>query len=171
MTRSLLATVLLLGASAAHADFADDFKACAAIAGDSARLACYDALAKHSSAAPAAILPAAPVAAAAPQPANLTPAMTPEQRFGLESVEKSAEQKAQETDVIASRLSGPFKGWDPKTKFVLKNGQVWKNIGGDTVFLPDGGEDKIVTIEKGAFGAYYLGVEGLNRKAKVKRIK
>lgn len=166
MNRLLLATGLMLAAGAAHADFVQDFKACAALRADAERLACYDKLAAE----PAAIV--APVAAAAPVAA--VPALTPEQSFGIETLNKAVReevQQAPDTDVIASRLVGPLQSWNAKTRFVLANGQVWKNVGGDEVYIPGGAENKIVTVERGAFGAYYLAIEGLNRKAKVKRVK
>lgn len=158
MNRVALLSALMLAATAAHADFAADFKTCSTITVDSERLACYDKLAQT----PQSL---STVSASAPNPVA---------SFGLETIAKTPEQKADKVnnpDVIAARLKGMFKGWKPDTRFALDNGQIWKNVGGDSVFLPDGGENPVVTVERGALGAYYLGVEGLNRKAKVKRVK
>lgn len=162
MNRLLLATTLLALNGAARADFASDFLACAALDNGAERLGCYDALARRGAGLAPPTQPAIPAAPAAP-------ALSQEQRFGLESVAEKPESE-RDAEAIQARYQGEFKGWAPKSQFVLDNGQVWKNVGGDSVYYP-AGTNPAVRIEKGAFGAYWLSVEGLNRKAKVKRVK
>lgn len=139
--------VLALGLSTAAARD-DDLARCAVIADAQARLACFDALnASHE-----------------PEP-------TPDaaDRFGAESLPQQREQKAASTR-IESRLVGRFTGWDRNTEFVLENGQVWRCT--DCIGVHHSGiESPAVTIRRSFTGVYWLKVEGLNRQAKVRRVK
>lgn len=172
MKKLALVMALALCSSYANAELATDVTRCRSIAENSARLACYDQL--QIPGAPAAAQNSAPVANAAPV-APITPAA----EFGADSLKRSvlraeADHQAAvavEADSISSELVGPFKGWDPKTRFELRNGQVWKNVGGDSVYQPGNAQNVRVTVEKGALGSYYLSFEGLNRRAKVRRVK
>jgi hypothetical protein len=60
-----------------------------------------------------------------------------------------------------------------KAIFVLDNGQVWRQIDGDTtnVLAPAPGSRMRVTIEVGFMGSYNLTIEGRNNLIKVNRLK
>lgn len=71
---------------------------------------------------------------------------------------------------IFSSISGEFRGWEQGSRFTLDNGQVWK-VTDSTARLRVNLTDPKVTIEPGAFGAWYLKVEGYNSRAGVTRVK
>ena len=60
-----------------------------------------------------------------------------------------------------------------KAVFVLENGQVWRQLEGDTTVVvdPARGEKMKVLIERGALGSYNLTIEGRNVLIKVVRLK
>ena len=60
-----------------------------------------------------------------------------------------------------------------KSIFILDNGQIWKQIDGDTfeVQPPRRGDTMKVTIEKAMMGSFSLTVDGRNGLVKVRRIK
>lgn len=147
-----LAGVLLFASLPAWAA-SEELQRCAGITEDAARLACYDTLAGQ---------PSKPVATAAVP----TPASAP-QDFGAEQLHRAPDETA--PAVLHSRILGDFSGWDPKTRFVLENGQVWQNIGDGSVYFR--AHDPAVSIEKSAFGGYWLQVEGLSTQTRVRRIR
>ena len=85
-------------------------------------------------------------------------------QFGNERIAQAEE----ETDQIASRILGEFKGWSGYTEFQLENGQVWKQS--STGLLIVRINNPTVTIKKSFFGTYNLNVEGVNSSIKVRRI-
>lgn len=138
----LLLTALLLAACAAQAE--STLATCAAIAADTERLACYDALAA-----------ARPAEAAA--------------NFGAEALPKKADA-SESPQQIRARLRGDFSGWEKGTRFELDNGQVWK-VTDDRAMSPGRPlSQPAVSIERGLFGSYFLSVEGAGRSAKVQRV-
>lgn len=73
------------------------------------------------------------------------------------------------TEAVTSTLKGDFRGWENGTVLELTNGQRWR-VMGSTYYTPRGIPNVKVTIERGAFGSWYLQVDGLNAGTKVKRI-
>lgn len=70
---------------------------------------------------------------------------------------------------FSSRILGTFKGWFGKTEFHLENGQVWQQVEDDRYAANL--VDPVVTMKPGAFGAWRMKVDGLNRTTLVKRIR
>ncbi len=60
-----------------------------------------------------------------------------------------------------------------KAIFILENGQVWRQIDGDStdVWAPAPGTRMRVTIETGAFSSYNLTIDGRKGLIKVNRLK
>jgi len=115
---------------------------------------------------PAAPVPAAPPAAGGKAPERLTGAAA----FGREEqVQAEAEKARGVPREIQSRIAGAFAGWSGGTVFTLENGQVWRQVepGVFSVLL----DQPKITVRKGAFGAFYLGVEGYGSRIKVVRVK
>ena len=80
-------------------------------------------------------------------------------------------QRTGEAGEIYSSISGEFRGWSGAgTRLKLDNGQVWE-VTDSTARLKVLMNDPQVIIEPGAFGSWYLRVEGYNSRARVKRIK
>lgn len=133
---------------------------CRGIAEAAPRLACYDAM---EVAAKAVTAPPKPVAAV-PQPAPAVVAKTEVEKFGL--VDKAV--KKDELDVIESTIPGSFEGWEATTVFRLANGQVWR-VSDDSA-RPHYVDNPIIKITRGAFGAFYMEIQGTKIAPRVKRI-
>jgi hypothetical protein len=118
--------------------------------------------------APAAAQSGTVAAAPASQPdvAGTDQPASGEDDFGIESMEGSI---AKDVDRIESRYAGPFEGWDGDTIFELENGQVWQQSqSGRLVYRA---ENPKIVIKRGMLGGYYLSVDDVNRRVRVKRIK
>jgi len=70
--------------------------------------------------------------------------------------------------VIETSIVGQFRGWSPKEKIKMTNGQVWQVIDGSTgaVNLTD----PKVTIRRDFIGGYHLEFEGANVYPRVKQV-
>jgi hypothetical protein len=178
-------------AAAAHAAPNVEFAVglCAAKADAAARLACYDAIAAklqagEAVAAPVPAAPPAPVAPpAAPAPVAAAPvavpapvaapAAQPEARFGAETLRKEERASAgqpEEVDSIQGEIAQLAFAQNGRAIFTLSNGQVWRQINGDTTPFRGKQGDK-ATIERSLFGSYSLTVEGRNLLVKVQRVR
>lgn len=71
---------------------------------------------------------------------------------------------------IKSRLAGNFDGWKGDTQFELENGMVWQQNDSGSYSVSSRSRPE-VTITPGILGSWYLQVDGMNRRVKVKRIK
>ena len=163
---------------------------CAQIADNSARLSCYDALAprvKDALAAPPAALPGnrAPneeeqrswfgfdiAGLFGAEPAQQT---TP-QAFGSEHLPETHAKEAMaaaEVDSISAGVSDV--AYTPFGRFIvfLDNGQVWRQIEGDTdrAIFKKPAKDNKVTISRGFIGSYNLTMNGSEKMYKVTRVK
>jgi hypothetical protein len=145
---------------------------CAAVADSTARLACYDRLAPQVKAA----LAPAPAQVAGPSPAPPQAETTPEQ-FGSERLPKTEAQqsleKAHERDSITAKLADYAKNPFGKFIVVLANGQVWRQIQGDSgeAHFARTPSDNTVIISRAIFGSYQLRIAGSNKIFKVERLK
>lgn len=181
----LLATTALI-AVPAHADPARDTLAkvakCADIAGAVERLQCYDeaaAEAKTAMSAPAAAMPQQQAAVEEKNEGGILewfglegkkPVTKPEE-FGKPPAPVASGSK--EITEISSDVLELAKNAYGRSVFILSNGQVWKQIDGDTTEVRDPGKGELmkVTIEKGLFGSYSLSIDGRRGIVKVRRVK
>jgi hypothetical protein len=143
---------------------------CAAVAGDAARLACYDqAFGRPDSSATSAVLAApaaqaAPVAAApsAAAPVAAVPsaaaAAQAREEFGLSEAAKRARdpEKARETmpESITAVVAKVARRPTGEAIVALENEQVWEQAEPGTTVLLKAGDS--VTIRKAALGSYVL---------------
>lgn len=98
------------------------------------------------------------------------PTVSGESGFGREKQVQADMEKAQAWPrEVRSRISGRFVGWSGRTVFHLDNGQVWQQV--DPATFSVSLESPNVTVRKGRFGAFYLGVDGYGSQVKVKRIR
>lgn len=143
---------------------------CRALGVAAARLACYDAipLPPPVAAVPAApatsARPAAPSGAATAAAANVPPAATAgELGFGLEH-----RAPAGRADEMVSRIVGPFRGWERRTRFRLANGQLWEIADGSRAAYWS--SDPAVRITRGSLGSFHMQIEGVSTTPKVRRV-
>ena len=183
--KAMLILCLTAAAAPAQADLAQDLLACARIADDARRLACYDRFATEvieiglsgstvasdsaatGAAAGAAAVASAPAATGASSPPASAPAASAgsapsaADSFGLDESGSGPKK-------IKSTYVGEFTGWDGDTVFRLENGQVWQQA--EQGRMSWKAENPEVTISRGMFGVYRLSVKGVNKKVKVRRI-
>lgn len=69
------------------------------------------------------------------------------------------------SDVIESRISGEFKGWDGKSRYTLDNGQVWEQASFKHEYKYADNPEVIIYSTN---GGYKMKVEGL--EADVRRV-
>jgi hypothetical protein len=173
--RILLAFFLLaFVAGSAHADAARDalteIAKCADIADSAERLKCFDSAVPHAKSA----LAAQPEAAA--QKKSFMewfgfPQQKPVQKaedFGKPPAPPGPEEITQITANVIEFAKTPHG----KSIFILDNGQVWRQLDGDSTEVgnPTPGKVMRVTVEVGMLGSYNLNIEGRNGIIKVRRL-
>jgi len=146
----------------------DAMQDCAKIKRDLKRLACFDQLSGRATSFAAEDMTEIQTQQVEKAKASTTAVLvetpkTPESAFGLEA--KSAADKI---DVINSYISGEFSGWRKDDEIMLANGQIWKITSGS---LYHKANNPKIEIRRGVFGSYQIKVIGLNKTAKVRRIK
>jgi hypothetical protein len=187
MRTVLLAGLAILGIQSAAASPARDaltaVAKCVDIASTAERLQCFDA------AAPAAktVLADAEKQALAQKQEEESgggvlawfgfapearPVTKPED-FGVTNLPANSPGAPVAITEISAKVVEHAKNALGRTLFILDNGQVWKQIDGDTTELHHRSSDgqMKVRIEKAFMGSFSLSVDGRNTKIKVRRIK
>lgn len=157
----------------------NELKKCAEISRDLLRLDCYDRLSGKASSYPAEAYKAKTVGApsASNQAVNnkvaatVAPVASDPRKTTDTNVDSFGKVKRTDTlDEISSYIPGKFTGWKNGDQIQLANGQIWE-ITDTEGRLSHKATDPRVTISKGLFGSYRIKVKGLNKSARVKRIK
>lgn len=178
----LLAAVTLVSVPA-HADPARDALAviakCTEIATSAERLQCFDTAAAGAKSALAAPVQQT-VAQTEQAPGEeeeggvlswfgLSRPNTKPEDFGKPPVRTGPKEISEISAGVVEFAKNAFG----RSIFILDNGQVWKQIDGDTTEVkdPSRGEAMKVTIETGLMGSYSLRVEGRRGIVKVRRVK
>lgn len=179
MKTQLLSIATLLCAFSATQAYAESIgeamEKCRNIDNSLKRLMCYDGVAKSLNQYEGANEQVSQLkeykpsnsAQARPRPAQVgqQPVPTkPEHEFGLEH--KRDLTKA--TSEIAVTINAIKKNLRDKYVLTFSDGSVWQQTDQTYLKIKEG---QAVTVERGLLGAFYLGVEGLNKRMKVKRIK
>lgn len=187
MRSVLLAGVAILGIGAAQASPARDaltaVTKCTEIAGTAERLQCFDAAA---TAARNVLSEADRQAAAEAQKEESEggvlawfgfapeekPVTKPED-FGMSPKTQERPGAPQEISEISAKVIEYAKNAHGKSLFILDNGQVWKQVDGDTseLYHRESDGQMSIRIEKAIMGSFSLYVEGKSMKLKVRRIK
>ncbi len=122
---------------------------------------------------PAVAAPAAPVAAAAAPASVATSQQQQEAQFGAEDIKKSARNADGQPDSVEA-ISGVIKqcAYSPLGRAILTldNGQVWRQIDGDTDHFRGKAGD-VAHIERSSVGGYNLTTEGHTQMVKVQRVR
>ena len=176
MSRIILGLPLLFTVLAAQGAHAQDINAqlahCMTINGAVERLSCYDRVARQAAgAAPQSPL-AQPPQIQAPL-ARIEPSSDPSRSFGQEQVRKSpAAEQAAQAERMTAEISDFQKDARQHFTVVLQNGQVWRQMAGDTgVAQFQTGRTHQVTISRGALGSYDLSFNDRNLTFKVQRLR
>lgn len=83
---------------------------------------------------------------------------------------QETQNKPEAAEAVESRLVGNYEGWTGRTVFKLENGQIWQCVGGSE--RVDGlRHAPKVKVYPGMLGSYWLEVEGVRERVKVKPIK
>ncbi|MBI2516046.1 MAG: hypothetical protein HYV95_03955 [Opitutae bacterium] len=82
---------------------------------------------------------------------------------------KQTEEKPDKAEAFETHIAGDFDGWSGNTTFKLENGQVWQQNGGDS-YYGDRQHSPRVKIYPGLFGSYWMDVENVRQRVKVKPI-
>lgn len=122
-------------------------------------------------------LPPPPTAAPA---ANPTPALEvrpskgvlPDWVGALITLKRAENVPAKKQQALESRLAGNFDGWSGHTNFKLENGQIWTLVNNEEsyVWVPALKSPK-VKIFPAAFGTFWLEVEGVTQRVRVRPIR
>ena len=143
--------------------------ACLQINGMLQRLACYDRVAHAVAPAPRSVPAQRPVASAAPVMVAPPPVATPPTGLGSERLPRTASAVPRRAQELVAGVSGIT--YDARGRFTitLDNGQVWRQLEGDTSVL-SGSRISTVRISRGALGSYDLNVVGRNASYRVSRL-
>ncbi|NVJ50211.1 MAG: hypothetical protein HWE13_09100 [Gammaproteobacteria bacterium] len=191
MLKGLVSSILVASSSITSAVTVDD---CVKITNDQKRLACYDAVflphaqatkvedkvpaakadaaERKTVAAPKPVTPVVPetpkvvTKSATPEPkdSDKVVSMTKEELFGLE--DQVAELSVNK---LESTLTGEFKYWKKGMTISLDNGQQWEITERRSLYHRV--TNPKISIEKGSLGSFYLSIEGINSRLRIKRIK
>ncbi|GAB3013731.1 hypothetical protein [Bowmanella dokdonensis] len=152
---------------------AEAVQACSQTDNSLKRLVCYDRVAKDMRQydrtdvplvrAPSQPHPAAPQAGQVQTPQPPMASQDPVDKFGMEH--KAYTEGG--ADKILVSIQDKSKDRYGKWTLTLSNGQIWKQDDSQNYYFPDGQ----VYIERGLFGAFYLGTEESNRRMRVERLK
>ena len=99
--------------------------------------------------------------------------MTKPEEFGSNAAIAVKEDGPPEITEISATVIEYAKNAHGKSLFILDNGQVWKQIDGDSseLFRRSSDPDMKITIEKAIMGSFSLRVEGRTGIIKVRRVK
>ena len=176
-----------LSTPAAAQSLQEQLQRCLKVYGVMDRLACYDDVARGTSATVSRPLPPAPppapanpVTAAAPPPSPRTAQpgfgynsaapsrQTTPEAFGSENIQRPA--SASPVDSITAAITD--FSFTPQGRFILTlaNGQMWQQIEGDVVRpMLDHRHTRSVTISRGLLGSYNLSFSDQRGRFKVER--
>jgi hypothetical protein len=73
-------------------------------------------------------------------------------------------------EAVESRLAGDYDGWTGRTTFKLENGQIWQQTDGKQRY-DDRRPAPAVKIYPGMLGVFWLEIEGVRERVKVKPIR
>jgi nucleoid-associated protein YgaU len=190
----LAASLAMLAGTPALAQSGDEAVAgalaCQAVRGTKARLRCFeDAMPALKEAHPGAVALAAERAEAARLAAaesakeefGLSPAQQEETKtasagqyerdaFGESDLKDDDDDEVEEVEGKALEIGKNNRG---KIFVILDNGQVWRQIAGDSAspYYPKNVDGLPVTIKKGTFGSYFVKIGNAKAAFKAERIK
>jgi hypothetical protein len=171
MRKLLLVSLLLLGGATvtvAQESLPAQLSACLQISGVLQRLACYDRVAHAVAPVSAPRIASRSMTSIAPAPPLAAP---PVGATGLGS--ERLPQLASSSPRVPQQMIAGVAGvsYDGRGRFTmtLDNGQVWRQLEGDTALLK-GTRFPAVRISRGVLGSYDLNIVGRNATYRVSRL-
>jgi hypothetical protein len=140
-----------------------ELRRCRAIADSLTRVGCYDAIALPVATATVSTVAASPPSAPI-RVSGVATGADPAREFGMP--ERPVTQSLQ---FIDSAFEGDFDGWTPGAKVRLANGQLWEIVDGSTASYSPTRNPKI-RISRGLLGSYFMAIEGVAQKPRVRRL-
>jgi len=83
---------------------------------------------------------------------------------------QEASNSSEAAEALESQIDGEYRGWSGKTLFRLQNGQVWQQ-NDSTTRVDSTRLSPKVRIYPGMLGAYWMEIEGVKQRVKVKPVK
>ena len=83
---------------------------------------------------------------------------------------QNTNEKSGKADPVQTRIAGNFRGWRGNTQFRLENGQVWQQDD-DSSYVGVNFESPAVKIYPGMFGSFWMEVENVRPRVRVKPLK
>ena len=81
------------------------------------------------------------------------------------------EAKPEGVESLESSLTGDFTGWSGRSTFRLENGQLWAQVNSDSYPYSPTLHSPKVKISPASFGTFWLEIEGVNQRCRVKPVK
>ena len=81
------------------------------------------------------------------------------------------EAKPEGVESLESSLTGDFTGWSGRSTFRLENGQLWAQVNSDSYPYSPTLHSPKVKIFPASFGSFWLQIEGVNQRCRVKPVK
>lgn len=111
---------------------------------------------------------AAPAAAKAPPEKS---GILPDWVGALITLKRAENQPSTKSQSMESRITGEFQGWSGRTQFKLENGQIWTQVNTDSYGYTPPLKSPKVKIFPAAFGTFWLEIEGVGQRCRVKPVK
>lgn len=172
LKHATLALVMAISGQTLFAENMDPIEWCSHAGSESARITCLEeALRNRTGQTPDLAPPSLPSSTVLAEQASSTSKAEDDVRpkTTANTTTRKSHQLVDQSDVIQSEIDGTFKGWTGKTRFKLKNGDIWQQRQQATFITSL--ESPKVTIKKGRFGFYTMEVPAIKRKVHVKRIR
>jgi lipoprotein-anchoring transpeptidase ErfK/SrfK len=118
----------------------------------------------------AAVPPAPPAPAVKPAPEAKSGGILPDWVGALITL-KRAEEAPAKRQVLETRIAGEFEGWSGRTNFKLENGQVWTQVNNESYVYTPALKSPQVKIFPATFGTFWLEVEGVNQRCRIRPIR
>ncbi len=158
----------------------DNLLKCAKINRDMHRLACFDLLVSRKQPSAEVIIidkkTIKVIEVTQQQPKTVVKTKASTDTFGLaspptppSSADFGLKEVSNASDSLHSNIPGDFRGWKKGDKIKLANGQIWKIK--DSTSLHHKASSPSITISRGMFDSFRIGIDGINRTARVVRIK
>lgn len=111
-------------------------------------------------------VPAPSASTAEPKPSRLVPDWV----SALITLERAGVQP-EKANAMENQLKGNFSGWSGRTTFSLENGQKWTQANNDSYVYSPTLKSPKVKIYPAALGTYWLEIEDVNQRCRVKPMK